>query len=169
MIRHVPNRGLDDMLEIVVQEIAPNLHGTAATEDDVRLLRSSLREDLVPDWFVALLRANRLAGVCFSLSEGDDKSQLGAEVMWLRPSQIVSEATECQPGTSVVAVGFIPFGACAVGSGDPYFLDMRGAVYDPPVVRVPHDFAVQHPYPLDRIELVAESLSEFMGKATFDR
>jgi hypothetical protein len=155
------------MLDLVMKEIAQNLDGTTATEEDVRLLRSRFQESLVPDWLVALLRENRLAGVCFSLSENDDKSKLGAAVIWLTPTQIVSEATECQPGTSVVPLGFIPFGGCAEGSGDPYFLDMREATNDPPVVRVPHDFAGRGPYPLDRIELVTESLSKFLSKATF--
>ena len=153
------------MLDLVLKKIALQLHGATATDDDIRFLRSSFHESLVPDWFAALLRKNRLAGVNFSLSQEDDKSKLGARVLWLTPMQIVSEATECQPGISVVPLGFIPFGACAEGSGDPYFLDMRGATNDPPVVRIPHDYAVHVPYPLDRIELVAESLSSFLGKA----
>jgi hypothetical protein len=86
-------------------QIAQNLHGLAATEEDVRLLRSRLHESLVPDWLVSFLRAHRLAGVCFSLSKHDDKSSLGADVIWLTPAQIVSEATECQPGISVVPLG----------------------------------------------------------------
>ena len=93
------------MLDLVMKEIAQNLHGSAATGEDVRLLRSCLHASLVPDWFAALLRENRLAGVCFSLSEDDDESKFGADVIWLTPTQIVSEATECQPGTSVVPLG----------------------------------------------------------------
>jgi hypothetical protein len=155
------------MLDLVMKMIAQNLHGSTATEEDVRLLRSCFGESLVPDWFAVLLRENGLEGVCFSLGETDDKSKLGAEVTWLTPTQIVSEATECQPGTSVVPLGFIPFGGCAEGSGDPYFLDMREATNDPPVVRVPHDFSGRGPYPLDRVELVSESLSMFLSKATF--
>jgi hypothetical protein len=148
-------------------QIAQNLHGLAATEEDVRLLRSRLHEGLVRDWLVSFLRAHRLAGVCFSLSKHDDKSSLGVDVIWLTPAQIVSEATECQPGISVLPLGYIPVGGCAEGSGDPYFLDLREKTIDPPVVRVPHDFAGQGPYPLDRVELVAESLSSFLSKATF--
>jgi len=155
------------MIDVVMQRISQKLHGVAATEDDVRLLRASLGDALVPDWFVLLLQDYRLAGVCFSLTDDDDRSKLGADLIWLTPSQIVSEATACQPGMSVTPLGYVPVGACAVGSGDPYFLDMREASDDPPVVRVPHDLAVEDPYPLDRIELVAESLSAFLDKATF--
>ena len=155
------------MLDLVIKEMAQNLHGSAATEEDILLLRSHLNANILPDWFVALLRENRLAGVCFSLTENDDKSKFGAELLWLTPTQIVSEATECQPGTSVVPLGYIPVGACAEGSGDPYFLDLRTETSDPPLVRIPHDFAGKGPYPLDRVELVTESLSNFLSKATF--
>jgi hypothetical protein len=155
------------MFDPVIKTITQNLRGSTATEEDVRLLRSCLHENLVPDWFAALLRENALAGVCFSLSENDDKSKLVAEVVWLMPTQIVSEATECQPGISVVPLGHIPFGACAEGSGEPYFMDMRESTDDPPVVRVPHDFAGRSAYPLNRVELVTDSLSNFFSKATF--
>jgi hypothetical protein len=155
------------MLDLAIKGIAQILRGSAATEEDVRLLRSRLNTSLVPDWFVALLRENRLAGVSFSLAEYDDESKFGAELLWLTPTQIVSEATECQPGTSVVPLGYIPVAGCAEGSGDPYFLDMRAAANDPPLVRIPDDFAGKGPYPLDRIELVTETLSKFLSKATF--
>jgi len=129
-----------------MKEITANLHGSIATEEDIRLLRSRLHANLVPDWFVALIRENGLADVCFSLSENDDRSKLGAEVLWLTPTQIVSEATECEPGISVVPLSYIPIGACAEGSGDYYYLDMREAARDPPLVRVPHDYAGRGPY-----------------------
>jgi hypothetical protein len=103
----------------------------------------------------------------FSLNADDDSSGMGAELLWLTPAQIVSEALECQPGISVVPIGYIPIGACAEDSGDPFFIDMREGSSDPPLVRVPHDHAVTKPYPLDRIELVSETLSKFFAKASF--
>jgi hypothetical protein len=154
------------MLDLVMKDISKGLRGAAATADDIDLLRLHLGVNLLPEWFVLLLQNNRLAGVEFSLEEGDDMSRLGAEVFWLAPAQVVSESTECQPGLSVVPLGYIPVGACAEGSGDPYFLDMREGSNDPPLVRVPHEFAVGKPYPLDRIELVTETLSAFFSKAS---
>jgi hypothetical protein len=155
------------MLDLAIKDIAQDLYGAAATEEGIHLLRSSLNATFVPDWFVTLLRENRLAGVCFSLDGIDDESKLGAEVLWLTPEQIVSEAIECQPGASVAFLGYIPIGACAEGSGDTYFLNMREATADPHLVRIPHDFAGRGAYPLDRIELVAQSLSSFVRKAKF--
>jgi len=155
------------MPELIAQQTAQNLHGATATDEDIHLLRSSIGPGLIPDWLAAMLRKNRLAGVCFALAAGDDVSGLGADLLWLTPAQIVSEAIECQPGLSVVSAGFIPIGGCAEGSGDPYFLDMQEGSNDPPLVRVPHDFAVVKPYPLDRVELVSETLSAFFAKASF--
>jgi hypothetical protein len=110
---------------------------------------------------MALLRAHPLAGVSFSLDQEHDESGIGAEVIWLTPAQMVSESVECQPGKSVQSSGFITIGACAEGSGDPYFLDLTNSSDDPPLVRIPHDYASSGPYPLEKIEIVTSSMSEF--------
>ena len=127
------------MLEFVLKRLAVNLAGAVATEDDVRLLTSRLGSRLMPDWLLSLLKTYPLAGEYFELPSDADGSGLGVALIWLTPSQIVSEATESQPGISVARLGFIPVGACAEGAGDPYFLDLRGGTVDPPLVRIPHD------------------------------
>ena len=148
----------------VLQRAAGNLGGVAATDVDIQVLQTWLPIKLLPNWLTSLLREHELAGAYFSLSEGDDRSGLGASVIWLTAVQMASEARETEPGMSVVHLGFLPIGACAVGSGDPYFLDLRQGSSDPPIVRIPHDFAGGDSYPLNRIELVAESLSAFFRK-----
>ncbi|WP_316189376.1 hypothetical protein [Bradyrhizobium sp. SZCCHNS1054] len=153
------------MLDLAMQQISQHLRGSTATEDDIRLLRSGFDPHPLPDWLIIMLRENRLAGTYFSLDADIDKSKIGAEVLWFTPAQMVSEATECEPGISVVPHGYIPVGGCAEGAGDPYFLDLREVRDDPPLVRVPHDYAVQRPYPTERIELVSDRLSEFFSKA----
>lgn len=148
-------------LDLCLRSISPNLRGTRATDDDIHFLKSRLPTGLTPDWLMALLRGYALAGVGFSLNEDHDESGIGAEVIWLTPEQIVSESVECEPGMSVLSYGFLAVGACAEGSGDPYFLDLRNSSDDPPLVRIPHDYAVSVPYPLDKIEVVTSSMSEF--------
>jgi hypothetical protein len=150
----------------VLREIANELQGAQATDNDIRMLRAKLPAALVPDWLADMLRRYNLAGADFELSEEQDLSRLGAYILWMPPAEMIVEASECEPGMTVVRTGFLPFGTCAVGSGDPYFLDMRQASHDPPVVRVPHDYAGGRSYPLERIELVAPSLSRFFGTAT---
>ena len=149
----------------VLQGISDALHGTKATSSDIEFLTNSVPNNLMPNWLVSLLSKYKLAGTEFSLNPKDDQSGFGAEVIWLTPMQLVSEAYDSEPGTSVRPLGLLPIGACAIGSGDPYFLDLRVTSNDPPVVRVPHDYAGRGVYPLEKIELVASSLSHFFGAA----
>lgn len=148
-----------------LQEITEDLHGAAATDEEIESLEMRLPPGLRPDWLLAMLKGYRLGGVRFSLSKEHDRSALGAEVIWLTPQQIVSEACDAEPGISVSPSGFLPIGACAAGSGDPYFLDLREATTDPPVVRIPHEYGGHGSYPLNRVELITSSLSEFIGGA----
>jgi len=148
-------------LDLCLRSISPNLRGTRATDGDIHFLKSRLPSSLTPDWLMAILRGRALAGVGFSLNEDRDESGIGAEIIWLTPAQIVSESVECQPGQSVLSYGFLPIGACAEGSGDPYFLDLRNSFDDPALVRVPHDYASSGPYPREKIDIVTSSMSEF--------
>jgi hypothetical protein len=148
-----------------LQRIATDLHGALATDDDIHLLRSRLPAVLTPDWLINILREYRLAGVCFSLSKEHDRSGLGADVIWLTPEQIASESLDVEPGISVLPYGLLSIGACATGSGDPYFLDLRQVSSDPPVVRVPHDYSGRGPYLLNKVEVVSSSLSQFIANA----
>jgi hypothetical protein len=149
-------------LDEVLQVIADELDGAPATDNEIRLLRDRLPAALVPDWLVDALGRYRLAGTDFSLTEEQDLSGLGADLVWLTPKQMIGEACEMEPGFTIVPSGFLPFGGCSVGTGDPFFLDMRDGSNDPPVVRVPHDYAGGGSYPLDALELVAPSLTAFL-------
>ena len=153
-------KGQTMTLDLCLRSISPNLRGTRATDGDINFLQSRLPASLTPDWLMALLRGHPLGGVGFSLNADHDESGIGAELIWLTPAQIVSESVECQPGISVLSHGFLPIGACAVGSGDPYFLDLRNSSDDPPLVRVPHDYASSRPYPCAKIEIVTSSMSD---------
>jgi hypothetical protein len=152
-------------LDEVLQAIADDLDGVTATESDIRLLRSRLPAALVPDWLVDVLERYKLAGTDFRLTEEQDLSGLGADVMWLSAKHMVGEACDLEPGVTIVRSGFLPFGGCGAGSGDPFFFDLRNGSNNPPVVRVPHDYAGGESYPLDAIELVAPSLTTFLKTA----
>jgi len=148
-----------------LQGIIGSLDGACATDDDIRLLKSRLPAELTPDWLIDILRKYRLSGAYFDLPAMHDKSGLGADLVWLTPGQIMSESFDVEPGLSVVCLRFLPIGGCSTGSGDPYFLDFRQVSDDPPLVRIPHDYAGGEFYPLDRVELVSPSLSEFISKS----
>ena len=106
-------------LDACLSSIGPNLRGVRATDNDIHFLKTRLPINLTPDWLTAVLKEYALAGVSFSLNEDHDQSGIGAEIAWLKPGQILSDGIECEPGISVVPLGFLPIGACAEGSGDP--------------------------------------------------
>lgn len=153
-----------------LQRIAANLYGTRTNQTEFERLAAVLSPELAPPWLAAMLETFPLAGVCFSLTEEEDESELGADLKWFSAEQIVEEATQAYPGRVVAPLGYLPIAACLAGSGDPYFLKLTGgASGDPPLVRVPHDLVkFDDSYPEGQIELVCGSLGEFFRKASVD-
>ncbi|MGY5615428.1 hypothetical protein [Vibrio brasiliensis] len=145
------------------------LSGAQASEEDINQLVERLPEGLVPSWLLPLLKRFPLAGVCFSLDEEDDESELGADLKWFTVSQMLEEALAVYPGKVVLKLGYLPVASCLAGSGDPYFLKMLNDNDDPPLVRIPHDLASDdEEYPESEIEVVCGSLSQFFNKAEID-
>lgn len=142
-----------DLLEALKSKESA-LTGTVQKKEDCVALQTGLPDGIVPDWLVNLLSQFPLCGSEFELAEENDTSGLGASVGWLDLDGILSEARDCQPGLSVLKLRFLPFGSDLTGSGDPYFLDLRDNSEDPMVVRIPHSYAVESNYPLDKVEPV---------------
>jgi hypothetical protein len=153
-------------VEEVLKRRGAELRGRTITPEEVAELTAKLSGALLPTYLLDILRSYPLVGTEFSLSEEEDESGLGVEMLWLSPSQIISETVEAYPGIPAGALGYLPVGADLIGSGDPYFLktDSSG---DPPVVRIPHDAVDAADGHLDvgLIEQVSPHLSDFMEKA----
>lgn len=137
---------------------------TLADADRVRLTQQ-LPADLIPRWFLDILRDYPLIGTEWSLPEEQDLSGFGVEMKWLDAADIIGEATEFEPGRSVAALEYIPIGSCLLGSGDPYFLKIAHSE-DPPFVRVPHELAAAETVDESGIDIVCNSLSEFLRQAS---
>lgn len=159
-------KGAESMtLEEVLALVAGRLGGKVATESDVRDLRAGLTPLSLPEWLVHVLRAYRLAGSRMSIDERADESGIGVQMLWLTSRQMISEAHDAEPGMTVCPLGFVPIGACASGSGDPYFLDLRDPnSTDPAVIRIRHDLAGRGEYPVEGFERVAPALSTFLRR-----
>jgi hypothetical protein len=159
----------DMKLRKVLEYLGPRLRGRLVTEDEAAILRKQLPSDVTPDWLLDLLRSYRLTEAMFSLSEGDDDSELGVEMRWLTPAQIIEESTSCYPGLAAIKLGYLPIGSCFQGSGDPYFLKMDKS-RDPPVVRIPHEASKANEDLIDegRVEAVSSSLAGFLQRATVE-
>lgn len=145
------------------------LTGTQASEEDINQLAERLPEGTVLSWSLPLLKRFPLAGVCFSLDEEDDESELGADLKWFTVTQMLEEALAVYPGKVALKLGYLPVASCLAGSGDPYFLKISDGNDDPPLVRIPHDLASDdEEYPESEIEVVCGSLSQFFNKAEID-
>lgn len=155
-------------LNIFLNQMASQLTGSVASEDQIRNLKSNLPEKILPDWYLSLLQSYPLSGTCFSLEDEDDLSEMGVELKWFSPEEIVDEAQNMFPGKSVLSLGYLPIGACLLGSGDPYFIKFIGSSMNPPLVRIPHDLSADNDYPESEIELVCHSLSSFFEKANIE-
>ena len=136
------------------------MSGAPATKSQLELLQHEFH-DLVPQWFLHLVANSKLTGSSFSIQAGQDRSTLGVELQWMSAEQVVDEATNCYPGIIATGLGYLPFGICLEGSGDPYFLKFGDGQKDTPVVRIPHDAVRDENLDESRIELVAIDLAEF--------
>lgn len=149
-------------LEAFLQKKNALLSGKYISAEDAEKLRKAFPPSLVPSWLIQLLSRFPLQGARFEIDEENDPSELGVEFRWMTPDQMIKEASEFYPGMSVVKLRYLPIGDCMIGSGDPYFLNMKSGSDDPPLVRVPHDFVQEDDsYPEDKIETVSESLGAF--------
>lgn len=117
----------------------------------------------LPQSYIEVLSRFAVVGTRLSLSPGEDLSGLGAEIQLMDETQIASEARECYPGITALKRGYVPFGICAEGSGDPYFLRIGDAV----VVRIPHDATTEEELDESQIEVVALSFEDLVEKGAF--
>ena len=156
-------------LDLILEKKSALLTGEKISEEEAEKLRKAFPSNLVPSWFINLLLKFALQDVRFELDEEDDQSGMGIEFRWMTPDHMIKEAFEYYPGMSVVKLGYLPIGDCMIGSGDPYFLNMKNGSDDPPLVRIPHDFVQEDDsYPEEEIEIVYDSLSSFFEKAKIE-
>jgi hypothetical protein len=114
-----------------------------------------------PDDVLGFIAEYPIIGVAFSLSENDDESGMGVEMRVLSPSEAIDEAKMAYPGISAVQRGYLPFGMCLAGSGDPYFVHCPTQR----LVRIPHDAAIEDQLDESSIEVVASSVRRFFQLA----
>lgn len=152
-------------IESEIVKVESLLNGRKATHDEVESLVQQFPKELVPDWLLLLLRNFPLSGSCFEVDEDDDISEMGADIKWLTPEQILDEGLNAYPGKVVLLLGYLPIGSCLAGSGDPYFIKLLDDSDDPSLVRIPHECSSDENYPEEEIEVVFTHLSELFKVA----
>jgi Pretoxin HINT domain/A nuclease of the HNH/ENDO VII superfamily with conserved LHH len=136
-----------------------DLNGRAINKQESKHM-VQMFDSLLPKWFMNLLVDFPLTGCYFELPEDIDRSEIGVDMQWMNPSQIISEATDAYPGKIALVLGYLPIGMCMVGTGDYYFIQFKAI--DLPIVRIPHN-AVKENHKLieEKIELVCAKLVDF--------
>jgi hypothetical protein len=139
-----------------LKKIESKLYGSKVTEVEIKELIEKLPSDLLPVWLIKLVQEFKLLGIDFSLKKEDDESKRGVEIKLLNPKEMTDEALMSYPEKVVIKLGYLPFGCCCIGSGDPYFLKIKDCKNeDPLIVRVPHDYVIDdETYPEEKIEIV---------------
>ncbi|MEQ1572431.1 MAG: SMI1/KNR4 family protein [Ilumatobacteraceae bacterium] len=137
------------------------LGGHPLTTDDLREVEARLGVGL-PDSVVRFLSAANVVGLTLTLDEDADESGLGVDLRWMTLEQTVSEGTESFPGIAAVPLGYLPVGIDLGGSGDPYFIRLVDGAF----VRIPHDAVRDGRLLTEQVEVVSQSVEEFVERAT---
>ena len=142
--------------------------GRKITEKERGLLERAIPDSCDLNWLFEILKEHRISGSMFILSEEDDLSGLGVEMIWLLPDQLVSEAVEAYPGIAAISKCYVPIGACLLGSGDPYFIRCLSDK-DSPIVRIPHDIVLPSgSINVNEVQLVSNNLENFLELAKIE-
>lgn len=110
---------------------------------------------MIPEYWLKFVESHKLIGRDFEIEEGDDLSELGADIKIMTNKQSINEATTCYPGITVLKQGYIPVGICTLGSGDYYYINKNegsnGSLY-----RIYHDAVNENTINKDAIDKVLE-------------
>lgn len=101
---------------------------------------------------------NGLSGKEADIPEVDDLSSVGACIEILNEQNARVESDELYPGIVVKAHGFVPVGGCAIGTGDPYFININDE-QPGPLYRIYHDCVLDENYKRD--EAIARVLNSY--------
>lgn len=77
-------------------------------------------------WVATLMALCRVSGTTFSnIHRERDPSIESFDFRWLSPKEIIDEAFGVFPGIAAIKAGYVPVGECLIGTGNPYFLQVR--------------------------------------------
>lgn len=99
-----------------------------------------------------------LVGKEVEIPKTEDLSGIGGTIELFDETDAIEEANDFYPGLVVRHDGFVPIGGCALGGGDPYFINLQDQ-QPGPVYRIYHDSVHDQNY--DRNEAVVRVLDSF--------
>jgi len=116
---------------------------------------------MIPEYWRNFITENEMIGCDFEISEGEDLSELGADLRIMTVEQCISEATKCYPGIAALKESYVPVAMCLAGSGDYYYIRTtegeNGSLY-----RIYHDAVNDEHMKSDGIEKVLKSYASLL-------
>jgi hypothetical protein len=118
-----------------------------------------------PDYWTRFIQDHGLAGTAVEVPAEADISGLGIELEFFDEEGTRSEAEDLFPGIRVLEDGFIPVAGDALGSGDPYFINIRDGDGGP-LYRIYHDAVGENGYdPNKAVVVVLKDYREMLAYA----
>ena len=138
--------------------------GKRLDRKQINIIQESMGMKL-PNWYVDMMLNHDLTDIMFEYLEYDNEKS-GISISSY--NTILSEINDAYPGLGIKSMGYINFGECLQGSGDPIFINLKEND-NPPVIRVYHDGTIENGI-IDKNggNKLADNLSDFLNKAEFD-
>ncbi|MDH3997654.1 MAG: hypothetical protein OET90_02340 [Desulfuromonadales bacterium] len=96
-----------------------------------------MKTSILPDYWKTFVEKHSLVGTEIDFPwPGDGDSMATVEI--LGDEYVEEEAKEHWPGIGVFQDGFVPVGACSVGTGDPYFINTNDGP-NGPLYKIDHE------------------------------
>ena len=114
---------------------------------------------MIPDYLIDFLHENNLEKKDIEIPEEQDLSGVGADFFIMDEKGMQEETNEYYPGLVVKEDGYIGIGSCAIGSGDPYFINYNDGP-EGPLYRIYHDSVSDEGY--EKSEAIDIVLSSYM-------
>ena len=126
----------------LIEEFGGKFKGGKLDDRQSQKLRSKFADIDYFDSWLALMQGIDLINLNFELNAETDISDFGADFEIMNPQDQMEEAYDFYPGIAAIKSGYIPFGICLSGSGDPYFINYKSDEFI--VYRIPHDAVLEN-------------------------
>jgi len=103
----------------------------------------------MPPYWKAFVEQHQLIGRELSRPIEADLSRVGAIIEILDDANSLDEQTNFYPGIGVASSGFVPVGGCGIGTGDPYFINIRDGEGGP-LYQIYHDEVFDEQYDAEK-------------------
>lgn len=160
-------------LELAIQNFiekakSTNQVGTNLSQLELDEIAKSMNMEL-PEWYKKIMCECSIVDIEFDYSEYEDSEGYESSIAISDFEIIMSETNDAYPGCAIKELGYVNFGDCLQGSGDPIFINLKEE--NPKVVRIFHDGALLENGIVDEDSgnILASELADFLQNAIFKK